>query len=175
MVKTSLNKTGRIPLNEDSRSLFEQQAKAIFDQAMEAQDISEEFHDQFEITTYLDHINNSIEARLTPKTPKAHDAVMKFWVPEPCLIDVLDKRMPIEQLKIYRTPKNQFPLESLQEAVGGFVEIHSVPIRPGWVLVCDEEAKLKNKPVNPTASWLLDKPDDFVAGTVLFCPRSMIE
>ena len=44
-------------------------------------------------------------------------------------------------------------LEQLQEAVGGYIEVHAV-YGTDWILVLDEEGKLKGKEVNPLASGL---------------------
>lgn len=43
-------------------------------------------------------------------------------------------------------------LETLQKAVGGYIQI--VPTNDGRLLVLDEEGKLKEKPVNATGTKL---------------------
>ena len=51
-------------------------------------------------------------------------------------------------------------LEALQKAVGGYIE--TLTLAPHVCLVCDEEGKLKGKPVNFCIGG------DFIAGTALF-------
>jgi hypothetical protein len=54
-------------------------------------------------------------------------------------------------------------LEELQKAVGGYIETVS---RAGFVLVCDEEGRLKGKPDNETASRLVGIS---IVGDALVC------
>jgi hypothetical protein len=54
-------------------------------------------------------------------------------------------------------------LKAYQEIVGGYIEI--VPVGPSLMMVCNEEGKLLNLPLNFV--W----NDDAIAGTVFFCSR----
>jgi len=65
--------------------------------------------------------------------------------------------------------------DGMQVYVDGYIELVPSLWRPGWVLVVDEDAKLKQKSVNPTATFLMGKPDDFIAGIALFCPKEWIK
>ena len=64
-------------------------------------------------------------------------------------------------------------LESMQQAVGGCIEI----IRFGsqeQLMVLDEEGKLKNKPINKVAT-LLANIHDYIVGDVLIAEDGEIE
>jgi hypothetical protein len=68
----------------------------------------------------------------------------------------------------------EFPLETLQNAVGGYVEIlHLGSISlPGKLpqlmfMVVNEEGKLRQLPVNNTASTLAQLKNDYVVGNVV--------
>lgn len=65
-----------------------------------------------------------------------------------------------------------FSLERLQELVGGYIEI--LPYR-GWLFVCDEEGKLKGKPLNVKATEEARRWFDPYVGDVLVCKRSEIK
>lgn len=70
-------------------------------------------------------------------------------------------------------PKNgsDFSLEELQFFVGGLIEI--LDIDENKVLVCNEEGRLKNLPINERVSGFLDL--DFpIFGPVLVCMKSQI-
>jgi hypothetical protein len=164
--QTTLSNEGYPSLTENTRQMFQEAAGMIFQEALQNQEIEQSFYDQFQIETFIDHANNSLEARMTPKTQWAQDAVMKFWIPDPCIIQVNDTRVPL--------PRHELELEYMQQVVGGYIELVSVLDKKDWVLVVDEEAKLKKKMVNPTATCLHGDVNDFVAGTVIFCPRDMI-
>ena len=61
-------------------------------------------------------------------------------------------------------------LQSMQEAVGGWIEAVRFPSDPSMVAYCDEEGKLRGKPVNVRATDLLNTNGwrgDFLVGTVL--------
>ena len=65
-------------------------------------------------------------------------------------------------------------LESMQQAVGGYIEI----IRFGsqeQMMVLDEEGKLKNKPINEVATLLANIPGDYIVGDVLIAEDGEIE
>lgn len=67
-------------------------------------------------------------------------------------------------------PRNgtDFDLTECQQAVGGYIQ--AVQTRDGRLLICDEEGKLKGKPVNRTATALYLHGDvDPICGTVLVC------
>lgn len=56
-------------------------------------------------------------------------------------------------------------LETLQKAVGGFIQV--VPTNDGRLLILDEEGKLKGYPVNWHATALtrgIVAPDDLIVG-----------
>ena len=84
-------------------------------------------------------------------------------------------------------PKNKkfYTLEELQEAVEGYIEIVPIGKYPfhgrdvQWVMVLNEEGKLKSKEVNSIATFIYRKyipeNDDFIVGTVLVCPSIMVK
>lgn len=61
-----------------------------------------------------------------------------------------------------------FSLEELQTLIGGYIQIVSAN-EPGKYIVCDEEGKLKSKPVNVVAStlWVGRTHGDPLVGEVL--------
>lgn len=61
-------------------------------------------------------------------------------------------------------------LEEVQGLVGGFVERLKVPASGGSVLLVDEEGILKELPLNPQASELVQRP---IYGDALLVPRGM--
>jgi hypothetical protein len=78
-----------------------------------------------------------------------------------------------------RAPANgtDFSLEELQQMVGGHIEI--VRLSSGYIIVIDEEGKLKGKPVNAPASLLYDISypgiDDAIVGTAVWCKSEMVK
>lgn len=71
----------------------------------------------------------------------------------------------------------KYPLEQLQEIVGGFIQI--VPLDKTTVLVCDEDGKLKGYEVNGLATSILrdyyPKTTDFIVGNVIVCKTNEID
>jgi hypothetical protein len=61
-------------------------------------------------------------------------------------------------------------LKVLQTSVGGFIEL--LHTKDGNYLICDEEGKLKNKPVNSAATdlWIHGHADAIV-GDVVICDK----
>lgn len=51
-------------------------------------------------------------------------------------------------------------LQAMQKAVGGYIQV--VSVGAGVVMICDEEGKLKNKPLN------FGTQNDVIVGDVLF-------
>ena len=70
-------------------------------------------------------------------------------------------------------PLNDTSLKSLQEAVGGYIEI--VNGRNGELIVCDEEGKLKGKAINDTATQMYYNSCDVIVGDVVICAENEIE
>lgn len=68
-------------------------------------------------------------------------------------------------------------LESLQAAVGGYIEILQLP--DGKYLVIDEEGKIKDKPRNETATKLYRAgripTNDFIVGDAVLCTRKELK
>ena len=66
-----------------------------------------------------------------------------------------------------------FTLLELQLIVGGYIE--AVPTHDGRVMVCNEDGKRLNLPVNHAATLILHvaggMPDDFVVGNVLIATK----
>lgn len=61
-------------------------------------------------------------------------------------------------------------LRRLQELVGGYIEgvPHDIPVSDPIVMLCDEEGKLKDKPINAIASAIMQAyPFDFCVGDAL--------
>ena len=67
-------------------------------------------------------------------------------------------------------PLTDLSLESMQKAVGGYIEY--VPLPDGRIMYCDEEGKLKSKPINPEATRIFDNPYDVVVGDVIIMEES---
>ena len=67
-------------------------------------------------------------------------------------------------------------LEDLYALVGSPIEI--VHLRRGrfgdWILVVDEEGKLRHDPINLRATRLAQLPDDFIVGDALLLPKGVI-
>jgi hypothetical protein len=77
-------------------------------------------------------------------------------------------------------PQNgkRFTLEELQSYVGGYIEVVPVPPWDGSRLaVCDEEGKLKDKPLNELATLYSQRNNfgDVAVGDWLFVDRAEIE
>lgn len=87
--------------------------------------------------------------------------------------------------KIYKTdgtvktvePKNgtDFKLDELQEIVGGHIEV--LYLNSSEILVCDEEGKLKNYPLNIEATRIVQENDisDYIVGDVLICKTGEVK
>ena len=68
--------------------------------------------------------------------------------------------------------KKGFSCGELHTIVNGYFEI--VPIQgTELIAVCDEEGKLKEKPINHVASLLID--NDYFVGDILICHNSMVK
>lgn len=63
----------------------------------------------------------------------------------------------------------KFTLEQLRGFVGGYIEV--VPVGNGECVVCDEEGKLKGKPLNMAATAMFRRLFDPFVGDVLICKR----
>lgn len=61
-------------------------------------------------------------------------------------------------------------LETLQNAVGGYIEIVNLP--NDMILVVDEEGAIKNKEINLKASFLYG---DRIFGDVVFCKNDEVK
>lgn len=75
-------------------------------------------------------------------------------------------------------PKNgtDFQLDELQAIVGGYIEV--VGIHNGYLIVCDEEGKLKGKERNHNATGIFQaalQANDFLVGDVLICKEEEIK
>lgn len=56
---------------------------------------------------------------------------------------------------IYLHRAQDFPLNRLQQLVGGYIEIvHPVGLVPPFVMVVDEEGRCKDKPINRIATYI---------------------
>ena len=82
----------------------------------------------------------------------------------------LARRLPVaggvEVVEIGENPA----LSKLQELVGGYIEgvTLDLPISDPIVMLCDEEGKLKDKPINAIASAIMQAyPFDFCVGDAL--------
>ncbi len=70
-------------------------------------------------------------------------------------------------------PKNgkEFTLTELQGYVGGYIEL----VRHGKQnIFCDEDGKLKDKPVNVVASHMYPLVGDFFVGDVIVCEKGEV-
>ena len=63
----------------------------------------------------------------------------------------------------------KFSLERLQELVGGYIEV--VPVGHGEYVICDEEGKLKGKPINMAATMMFKRAYDCFVGDIVICKR----
>jgi len=68
--------------------------------------------------------------------------------------------------------RKTYTLEELQEVVGGYIEI--ISLSNGFLMVLNEEGKLKGLPFNEQASQLIP-PTDYIVGDVLVCKSKRIE
>ena len=72
-----------------------------------------------------------------------------------------------------------FSLEELQEIVGGYIQVVRIPIDAEgteWIMVLNEEGKLKGLPFNEEATKLYQHGEvDPIVGTVLVCPSRMLK
>lgn len=82
----------------------------------------------------------------------------------PYILHIDGKTEPIENLE----------LETLQKAVGGYIEM--VPARNGQTIVLDEEGKLKNKPINLYATRMfINGQSDPIVGDVVIANEGQIK
>lgn len=58
-------------------------------------------------------------------------------------------------------------LEQLQRVVGGYIETVRTQGNSDYILILDDEGKLKDKPVNKPATVLYGNPLDVIVGTVI--------
>ena len=68
--------------------------------------------------------------------------------------------------------RKDYTLDELKEVVGGYIEIISLP--DDFLMVLNEEGKLKGLPFNEQASQLIP-PTDYIVGDVLICKSKRIE
>ena len=69
-----------------------------------------------------------------------------------------------------------YTLEELQKAVGGYIQILTMP--DGKLMVFNEEGKLKGLPPNEAATRLMGSqllPGDFIVGNALVCLNKDID
>ena len=76
------------------------------------------------------------------------------------------------------SPQNgtDFQLEEVKAVVCGWVE--AINLRDGRLMLCDEEGKLKNKPVNIEATKIFHsalRTSDFIVGDVLVCKEDELK
>jgi hypothetical protein len=67
-------------------------------------------------------------------------------------------------------------LEKMQEIVGGLIEIISVG--KGKLLICNEEGKINDLPINVYATYMYQKAystEDYICGTVLFINQEFVK
>ena len=79
---------------------------------------------------------------------------------------------------VEKSPKNgtDFQLDEVKDVVGGWVE--AINLRDGRLMLCDEEGKLKNKPVNIKATTIFHgafRTSDFIVGDVLVCKEDELK
>ena len=67
-------------------------------------------------------------------------------------------------------------LKTLQTAVGGYIELLRTTDGNNY-LICDEEGKLKNKPLNEKATdlWSGKNSGDVIVGDVVICVKKEFE
>ena len=67
-------------------------------------------------------------------------------------------------------------LHGLQTLVGGFIEVVRPSLLPeDWVMVIDEEGKLKGKDVNRLGTILYDNPIDVIVGDLVMVREGMVD
>lgn len=67
-------------------------------------------------------------------------------------------------------------LHGLHDLVGGFIEIVRPKLLPrDWVMIVDDEGKLKDYPVNRLGTILYDSPWDTINGDLLLVREGMVE
>lgn len=64
-------------------------------------------------------------------------------------------------------------LAGMQKAVGGYIQMVGTP--DGRVMICDEEGKCKNKPVNAKATKLYGNPYDCINGDAIIANDDEID
>ena len=64
-------------------------------------------------------------------------------------------------------------LKEMQDFVGGYARVHAAPNHPGWVLVVNEDGKLKDLPFNKNATDLYQYEP--IVGDVLLTMAELIE
>lgn len=78
-----------------------------------------------------------------------------------------------ERRKILPANRKKIGLKEAQTFVGGYVQM--VSLRPGWVLLCDEDGKSKDLPRNEIATKEFSScltEGDYLRGNVIVCPAS---
>ena len=61
-------------------------------------------------------------------------------------------------------------LKSLQNTVGGYIEVISMDhLDPNIILICNEEGKIKDLPVNRILHDRYGNPLDYIAGIFIIC------
>jgi len=69
----------------------------------------------------------------------------------------------------YPPKGKQYTLEELQSAVGGYIQIVHPVGDSRYLIVLNEEGKLKDLPLNKTATRLYRQPPDYIVGPALVC------
>lgn len=83
--------------------------------------------------------------------------------------------------KIYLIDKTTLSLAEMQELVGGLIEplyplvTGSLLMTNNYMLICDEESKIKHKEFNHLASSLWGNTYDLIAGDVIVMPSSFLK
>ena len=71
---------------------------------------------------------------------------------------------------------DEYTHHGLQALVGGFIEVVRASLLPDdWVMVIDEEGKLKGKAVNRLGSILYDNPIDVIVGDLVLIREGMVD
>src|SRR5215475_7933873 len=63
-------------------------------------------------------------------------------------------------------------LTALQQAVGGYIEVVTIPDEPHLLLVVNEDGRLQELPANVTASQLAGQ---LIVGDVVLIPRELVD
>jgi len=66
-------------------------------------------------------------------------------------------------------------LKTMQDAVGGYIEIQKSKDGKFDIVHMNEEGKLRSLPINKLATDLYDHPDDYIVGDVIIAPVGLIE